>query len=172
MACALGFPASYLAQRLGWSRATKNLGGPQPVLVRAKAARAARDLYDELWKAKPEQFGLRACAITTAKRRAAANGWALPAEWDDDEIDDPQARPHYARRTAVMDERPVTDAELADVRWIMRTVDVDLGNLAAREAVAARLGITEHRLEYIVLRKLPKLERQAARERDELAAAA
>ncbi|MEU3432306.1 hypothetical protein [Streptomyces sp. NPDC006863] len=32
---------------------------------------------------------------TRAKNRARANGWAPPAAWDDDTIDDPQARPDW-----------------------------------------------------------------------------
>lgn len=34
-------------------------------------------------------------ANTRAKNRARANGWAPPAAWDDDTIDDPQARPEW-----------------------------------------------------------------------------
>jgi hypothetical protein len=157
---ALGFSTHYLAQRLGWRQGSMRVVPSRPH-VQGAFARAVRDLYDELWNAKPEQFGLRPAGITGARKRAAANGWALPAEWDDDEIDDPAAQPHRARRTDEADDRPVTEAELEDTQWIIATLDVDVTKKAGRDLAAARLGIKPARLEYIVARKLPKLERQA-----------
>jgi hypothetical protein len=157
---AKGFTAQFLAQRLGLLHGQLHLSDA-PRYVRASFARAVLRLYDELWLAEPEQFDFRPSSVTLARNRAAAAGWPLPAEWDDDEIDDPAAQPHRARRTDDADDRPVTKAEVEDTQWIIATLDVDVTKKAGREFAAARLGIKPARLEYIVTRKLPKLERQA-----------
>jgi hypothetical protein len=153
---AKGFPRRFLARRLGSHY--RHLDLDRPKMVRATFADDVRRLYDELWDANPEAFGQRPSAVTLARTRAVAAGWAIPVEWDDDTIDDPRARPHLARRTDHTAERAVTEAELEDVRWILRTVDVDIATEHGREAVADRLGIKADRLEYIVAKKLPKLE--------------
>lgn len=153
---AKGFPKSLLARRLG----TRYLDLDEQRMVRPAFADAVRRLYDELWDADPERLGLRPCAITVARTRAAAAGWALPIEWDDDEIDDPTAQPRFARRIQVASERPVTDDEVEDVRWILRTADVEIGTKVGREIVAARLGVDPKRVEYIVTKRLPKLARE------------
>lgn len=49
-----------------------------------------RRLYDELWdKQAPE-----GASSIQAKAAARKSGWPPPAAWDDDEIDDPTAKPH------------------------------------------------------------------------------
>lgn len=62
------------------------------VTVRIRDRVAA--VYDELWNTPPvtvgwrEEFDARA-----ARERAAAAGWALPMDLDDDRLDDPEYRP-------------------------------------------------------------------------------
>jgi transcriptional regulator with XRE-family HTH domain len=86
----------------GWSRAKlgERLGieptGMSELLrreqVTAGRARAVADLYDELWNRPPPEREWRE-KISAARSRnyARDHGWAPPAAWDDDLIDDPQA---------------------------------------------------------------------------------
>lgn len=173
---AAGFSTAYLARRLG-ARDDRSLSiVTQTPTVRGAHARAVRDLYNDLANIPIDEIaqrcGLRACAITSARRRAAAYGWALPAEWDDDTIDDPAAQPTYSRRVALLDSRSVTEGEIEDVRWILRTYAVDLGTKAGRDSVASRLGMTEDRIEYIYTKKIRNAERTAQASRAEIGAAA
>jgi hypothetical protein len=170
---ALGFPATYIAGRIGMSpnHFSEFMRRPQ---VTAENARAIRSLYDELAMKNPAAYGIVPGSITRARRMAEANGWALPLEWDDDWIDDPGAQPYWARRTDGGDERPVTEAEAADVAFVLHTTRIKEGEAVKdyRERVAKRLEIDPKRLEYIITRKLPKLEQAARRDRDEMAVAA
>lgn len=48
-----------------------------------------KDVYDALWdQTPPDTYGNRRAAA-----RARARGWAPPLAWDDDDIDNPAARP-------------------------------------------------------------------------------
>lgn len=150
---ALGFPATHLAHRLGSRYGHLHLLAPS-TYVRAGFARAVCRLYDELWLADPAQFGVRPSTITATRRRAEANGWPRPLEWDDDVIDDPAAEAQRVGRVEDDGERTVTPEQLEDLRWILSTVDVDVSTLAGREQVGTRLGIKAQRVEYILAKKL------------------
>lgn len=147
---ALGYPGRYLAARLGadpkWLPIYRT-----PEHVRAASARAIRDLYDALSMRSPNEFpGIDRGGSTRARNHAQALGWPRPLEWDDDEIDNPNAQPRLARRPDTAPKRTVSDAELEDLDWILRTSDVDPHTLVGREQIAARLGVTEHRVEYML----------------------
>jgi hypothetical protein len=59
----------------------------------ATAEKIAR-LYDELWDQKPVAETLADhSGIARAKQLAHERGWVGPMSWDDDEIDDPAAKP-------------------------------------------------------------------------------
>lgn len=87
---------------IGWSRA--KLGGRLGIEpsgmsellrrehVTAGRARAVTALYDELWNRQPPEGEWRE-KISAARSRnyAREHGWAPPAAWDDDLIDNPQA---------------------------------------------------------------------------------
>lgn len=87
---------------VGWSRAKlgERLGiepsGMSDLLrrehVTAARARAVTALYDELWNRRPPEGEWRE-KISAARSRnyAREHGWAPPAAWDDDLIDNPQA---------------------------------------------------------------------------------
>ncbi|MBI4900922.1 MAG: hypothetical protein HY829_10645 [Actinobacteria bacterium] len=93
---AIGWSQTRLAAVLGMELANLNtliLGRGQR-MVTQKTADAVRALYDRCWLAPPipanrfEQSG-----ITRARHVAQDHDWAPPLAWDDDEIDDPDARP-------------------------------------------------------------------------------
>lgn len=91
---AAGWPQQHLAAQLGMT--PSNFGAMvnrEHVLVRR--ALAVRDLYDQLWRANPLEYGATEAGVTRARRHAAANGWAPVGAWDDDRIDDPQAYPDW-----------------------------------------------------------------------------
>jgi hypothetical protein len=91
----------------GWSKRKLSLRlGMQPSnfgatfdndKVRASTARAVRVLYDELWNVTPPEatHGDR-IAASRARRYAQTQGYAPPLAWDDDTIDDPDAKPEGA----------------------------------------------------------------------------
>lgn len=85
------------------------LSGQFGCIARTRANVAA--LYDELWDVPAPDD--RAGRI--ARRRALARGWSPALEWDDDEIDDPQAEPQPGgpsrRRSALME----------DIEWLLAT---------------------------------------------------
>lgn len=59
-------------------------------LVRVKTARVVAEVYDRLWDKPAPEGRNRSCALAMARRK----GFVPPLAWDDDEIDDPAARPH------------------------------------------------------------------------------
>lgn len=104
---ALGWSFGALSRRGGWGPhllwliATK-----QRSVTPAVAARVAA-LYDELWdQAPPAGDRHERKAVTRTRRFAAERGWAPPLAWDDDEIDDPDARPHMPTGSSARELRP------------------------------------------------------------------
>lgn len=101
---AIGWPQSWLAERLGADKATlhKALRGDMP--VRCRTARAARALYDELWDQPPPASGHREkIATNRARNYARDRGWVPPMAWDDNTIDDPATVPELGAKTSRQD---------------------------------------------------------------------
>jgi hypothetical protein len=72
---------------IGWHTAIRILKGDP---VRVSTARRVSDFYERMWD-KPAPAGRhRTCALNMARERR----YFPPLAWDDDEIDDPAARPH------------------------------------------------------------------------------
>lgn len=91
---AAGWPQAQLADRLGMHRS--NFGTMlRSEQVFASTERAARKLYDALWKQDPRDSGVDAQAYSRARNHAAARQWAPVGAWDDDTIDDPAAFPDW-----------------------------------------------------------------------------
>ena len=61
----------------------------------ALVARAARQLYNELWSTRPAGW-----VHDRARKLAKTNSWAPPLAWDDEDIDDPAATPNYGGGSA------------------------------------------------------------------------
>ncbi len=143
---AKGFPRRFLARRLG--RNERALHIDEPRMMRPAFADAVRRLYDELWDADPARYGLRPSAVTMARARAAAAGWALPLEWDDDEIDNPAAAPRRAPEPRKVGSKPVRLRE--DALFIIETSPIDLAARRDRDAIAARLEISTDYLDKLL----------------------
>jgi hypothetical protein len=89
----LGWSVSALGRRLGKTSANMFTTLESEQVLEATRRRVAA-LYDELWDVPaPTSTRHERTSATRAKRYAAAHGWAPPLAWDDDEIDDPDARP-------------------------------------------------------------------------------
>ena len=117
---ASGWPLYVLAGRAGLSRENiwKRLG---VTLTRVSTRDAVRRLYDELWDADPIAHGVRPQSVAKARARGLREGWPPPLAWDDDEIDDPAARP-AGMRTAHKT-RGTAEAEVMDLLDMGETVD-------------------------------------------------
>lgn len=89
-----GWPQSQLAERLGMTPG--NFGTMLDYEhVTAGKARLVADLYRRLENQDPAAHGVGQAGITRAVRYGTARAWPLPAMWDDDRIDDPQAFPDW-----------------------------------------------------------------------------
>jgi hypothetical protein len=148
---ALGWSVNRIAQAAGVDHQPMRhalAGG----MVSARTARTVRDVYDELWdQAPPTATRGDRVAVGKTRARAAAAGYLPPMAWDDDTIDDPDARPaehdveahigvdHVAITRALTGDfaRPLTRPE----RWIA-IAQLAREGLSDRE-IAARLHVTD-----------------------------
>jgi lambda repressor-like predicted transcriptional regulator len=91
---ALGWPMAQLAQRVGVeANSLRRLISANPKVL-AVTARTVAALYEEMWNARPAPVTRpQHVAVTKTVNLAQRRGWAVPAMWDDDAIDDPAARP-------------------------------------------------------------------------------
>lgn len=92
-----GWSCARIAERIGVSRgAVQSLLGRRTV----SAVRAAQisAMYDELWDQRPplSNKGDRV-SYARARSEARARGFHPPLAWDDDEIDNPKAKPQTGR---------------------------------------------------------------------------
>lgn len=110
--------------------------------VTAATARRVRELYDRMWDQPPPEAtrGERISAVKT-RAHAARRGWPPPLAWDDDTIDDPDARPQPWQRPT----RRRSDDLVADA--------AELGGLGyTRAQMAQRLGISRDALDKAISR--------------------
>jgi transcriptional regulator with XRE-family HTH domain len=140
---AAGHSQAQLGARLGISRAnfTKTMTGGR---LTAGTVRAVRVLYDDLWDVAPDETAHRAkIAASRARNYARERGWAVPAAWDDEQLDARGGKPAEGwRRT----ERHTTRAaELAEDAQFVR--EVGGYRLATNTEVAMRLGVPRNRLD-------------------------
>lgn len=134
---ATGWTQPRLAEFMGM--ATENLNkvvnGNHPK-VEASTARTARDLYNRLWNVPPmPRNNLEAAWSRRVKALAAQRGWVPPLAWDDEEIDNPAARPHATNRVQP-DNRTSGDVMAENVRFLL-----DQDPWATRQEIAQRLGL-------------------------------
>lgn len=62
--------------------------------VTVETARKVRDLYEQLWDVPPPaDTPIQAQVASRLRNLAADHGWPPPLAWDDDTIDNPNARP-------------------------------------------------------------------------------
>lgn len=127
----------------GWCRPALHaaIGLSATAQLRARCGKpvtvATRDLvarrYDELWDTPPPAATPMECrAIVRTLRLATSRGWLPPLAWDDDDLDNPAARPQTGRiRT---DRRTIVD-EVA-VERLKRGERVPANRIERRTAVA------------------------------------
>jgi len=162
---ATGWSQARLASELGLTRA--NFGTMMRCdQVTAGTARAARELYDRLWKQPPPEHDQRTkIAAARARNYAVARGWVPPLAWDDDVIDDPDGRPADDWKRPARPKRH--SAELAeDAEELFRREGY------TREHAAARLGVSLTALEAALSRTRHAREREHGAQRARFAAAA
>lgn len=83
---AIGWSAEDIAVRLGKSRcAVSRLRNSRDRFVLCSVAESVRRIYDEL--------SMTPGPSSSARTRARRKGWPPPLAWDEDKIDDPDARP-------------------------------------------------------------------------------
>lgn len=156
---AAGHPLRALAGRAGitYGHALQLRDGER-VSTTSATARAVRALYGDLQLGPPQDTRGERIAVAKTRSHAAAHGYAPAGAWDDDEIDDPDARPRWEWVRSEDDGKRRYGAkdELAeDLRGLTR-----LGGTSLAEA-ANHLGISE---EYAatVLRRHPETHGEAA----------
>ena len=91
-----GWPVGRLARETGLTayRITQ-LVTASPKTVTVDEARAVAAVYVRYSGASPGLCGVSHLHARAARDRATAAGWAPPAAWDDDTIDDPAAIPQW-----------------------------------------------------------------------------
>jgi hypothetical protein len=113
-------------------------------------ARAVRNLYEQWWNTDPIEQGVSPIRVARALRRAAKQGWVLPAYWDDDEIDNPHATPYQPQ----VPFRYLAIAENAD--------ELINGQGYKIDDAADRLGVSRSHLEHSQTRARNSLDRKSA----------
>lgn len=91
---AQGWPGRWLSAKLGWREQRLQTLLCHQKYVNRSTYQAICRLYDQLWDQRPpmDTPGHRQSVARTV-RWAARRGFAPPLAWDDDTIDDPQAKP-------------------------------------------------------------------------------
>lgn len=89
---AVGWPPMHLAARIGvHPRYVSEIHRSKQVF--ATTAHAVAITYNQLWDKNPQHYGVSQQAANRFRNYARANGWAPPAAWDDDQLDDPAGAP-------------------------------------------------------------------------------
>lgn len=91
---AIGWPPSHLGPRLGLNSHYACEIQRNPTIY-ATTAHNLAVVYNQLWNKNPEHYGVSAQAANRFRNFGRARGWAPPAAWDDDTIDDPDAQPDW-----------------------------------------------------------------------------
>ena len=131
---ALGWSVARLAATANVDRQVLgNAATGRRALTTAGTARAVTRLYEQLWDTPPPATtGYEQASITSTRNRAARNGWAPPAAWDDDTIDDPDAHPDTGEQEPSPGRKRL---HLDDVDWLL-----DTGESPA--LIPGRVGVT------------------------------
>lgn len=134
----LGFTNRYLGARVGMQPSHLGRLVGSRIGVTAANHRAIAKLYDELWDQDPAAHGVLYWVAAKTVRNATARGWAPPAAWDDDTIDDPTATPDLG------DAGRRQDALIEDTQFIAETTGI-----ADLTVIAERLGVSRNYLDKV-----------------------
>jgi plasmid maintenance system antidote protein VapI len=131
---AVGWPPMHLATRIGvHPHYVSEIHRSNQVF--ATTAHAVAATYNQLWDKNPQHYGVSQQAANRFRNYARANGWAPPAAWDDDQLDDPAGAPHVGD-----DDSTVNRDELAEYR---RQEIAHLASFGIPEhEIAQRLGMS------------------------------
>ena len=146
---AIGHSQQAICDHLGWlpGNATRLFNGKQDFVTVSTAAKA-RVLFSEL------QLTPGSCE--RARRRAKKLGWAPPLAWDEDAIDDPDARPDFGQRETIsfveryteMRELGYNDLQIV-ARWGMKPESLERQmhrhNITPSPALITLAGSIKHR---------------------------
>ena len=158
---ATGWSQTKLAGLLGMSVANFNplIHGRDTTRVRHSTERAVTALYARLWDTPPpaDTRGHRGAAKRSTAL-AARYGWAVPMAWDDDTIDDPDARPQHDLPDLpdAVDEAAVlrridgqhvrlTRAERHEVVRLLHVAGLNDGQIARRTGLVERTVLRDRR---------------------------
>jgi len=149
-----GWPTTLLADRLGMdASAVRKIRGGSRQYVTAATARKIRAVYDELWNvAPPERNPGERIAAAKARAFAARHGWVPAAGWNDDQVDNPAARPAEGWQRPARKTRSSADTA-AEARELF-------GFGLDRHQASRRLGVSRAALEK-ALERAGRAEREA-----------
>ncbi|WP_131104050.1 helix-turn-helix domain containing protein [Ornithinimicrobium sufpigmenti] len=142
---AMGWSQSQLATRLGMlpSNLTPIAHGRRGVTK--ATADAVTALYDELWSTPAPPSGRHGAVPTKTRNYAARMGWVGPLAWDDDTIDDPEARPNTGTDEPIKGGHRVR-LHVEDVEWLLDQED------HTWDGIAHRLGVRRATVERALYR--------------------
>jgi hypothetical protein len=153
---AIGHSAKVIADKAGSAEARIQLisSGEQPTVRQALEVKI-RKVYAELHQT-PAPAGRSA---TRAKNHALANDWAPPGAWDDDTIDDPQAKPEFGRELNFHERAVLRREEIIHFAWHGDTPEQILARLDNEVSIATvRAVVQEWRTGQKRVRNQPEKE--------------
>lgn len=108
--------------------------------VTARVERAVREVYERLWDKEPTWSNIsQKGVVTRTKNLAKKRGWAPPLAWDEETIDDPEAKPNWGpppkKYPRNGNRHVVTNEVIEDLEWLRAS-----GVLA--DVAAERVGFT------------------------------
>lgn len=133
----VGWSAKEIAERLGVSQQAVAAMRDHYGLGQSPKSERIKKVYDDLWDKKPTvATPMERAVVDRVIKLARSKGWAPPMAWDDDKIDDPDAKPSTAIRTREhLDEIAIAEA-LAGRRVTLTKAET---REAVRRAAAAKI---------------------------------
>jgi hypothetical protein len=114
---ALGWPSNAVQQRVDHItlKAVERLRVNERVT--ARTARAVRDLYSEVSGKPAEHYGVTPWIAARTRTYAVKHQYAGPMAWDDDTIDDPQAKPDFGEELNFHERAQLRREEIIHLAW-------------------------------------------------------
>lgn len=140
---AIGFPSNAIQQRVDHItlKAVERLRINERVT--ARTARAIRDLYSEVSGKTAEDYGVTPWIAARTRTYAVKNQYAGPMAWDDDTIDDPQAKPDFGAELNFHERAALRREEIIHFAWhgdtpeqILARLDGEVSISTVRQIVA------------------------------------
>lgn len=140
--CAIGWSRRELGAILGMEKSAVDRLVTGVEVCWRSTARRVKDAYETHWQGPPEPTtGHEGACRKRTRNVAARQGWASPMDWDEGQMDDPEAHPSITRIGAA---RP-QGATAEDVAWMAETGETLLG-------IQMRSGLSISGIEYALKR--------------------